>query len=133
MAPHCKPAIGLYYNKNVLSSGCTAGRNSPLQPWHFSHFPTFSSSSVCHFDLSGWLPLYTGSQTPVPSSLVPVPRSPFPVPRSPFPVHRFPFPVPCSPFPDLLFLVINLPINLVKLNFFPLYILTCQVLAKNIR
>ena len=53
-------------------SGATAGRNALFTQSLFFSF-------VRHFDFSSGLPLYTRSQTPVPSSPFPVPRSPFPI------------------------------------------------------
>ena len=96
MGRHCKPAIGLYYKKNVLSPVCTAGRNSPLQPWHF--LPSFPSSAILNYQAGYRCTLVPRLPFPVPRSPFPVPRSRFPVPRSPFPVPRSPFPVPRSPF-----------------------------------
>ena len=99
MGRHCKPAIGLYY-KNVLSPVCTAGRNSPLQPWHF--LPSFPSSAILNYQAGYRCTLVPRLPFPVPGSPFPVPRSPFPVPRSPFPVPRSPFPVPgISNIPDI--------------------------------
>ena len=56
--------------RTYWSSRGTAGRNSPLQPWHF--LPSFPSSAILNYQAGYRCTL--------------VPRLPFPVPRSPFPV-----------------------------------------------
>ena len=68
-----------------------------------SHFCSLFFSFVCYVEFFGGLPLYTRSQTPVPSSPFQVPRSQTPVPSSPFQVPRSKFPVPSSPFPVTIF------------------------------